>query len=159
MAEAEFTRDWALVQVSPGINLVKLTMLAGHRLRGWPGLIGATVGLLLPSAGLTVLMTAGFAAIRGYPLVQAALKGILPATIGLGLAMAAQMAQPLMGRAYQEGPARLSAHIFILLVAALLMGVNSISPALVLLVCGAAAILLMGLIPAGRKPETEKSQP
>ena len=149
--EEEFARAWALVQISPGINLLKLTMLVGHRLRGWPGLAAASAGLLLPSGLVTVLMTAGFAAVRGQPLVQAAMKGILPATIGLSLAMAVQMAQPVLLRANQEGRVRLGTHLGLLASAALLMGIG-VSPVLVLLIAGGAAALLLALIPARRAP-------
>jgi chromate transporter len=151
MGEEEFVRTYALVQISPGINLIKLTMLLGHRLRGWAGLIFATAGMLLPSAGVTVLMTAGFSAIRQQPLVQAAMKGVMPATIGLSLAMAVQMGQPLFSRAYREGPARLGSNLAILAAAALLMAVNGISPVMVLLGAGAAGLLL-AVVPVKKPP-------
>jgi chromate transporter len=67
--EDEFVRTWALVQIAPGINLVKLTALMGYKLRGWPGLLAANAGLLLPSVLATVLMTAGFSAIQSQPVV------------------------------------------------------------------------------------------
>lgn len=146
--EEEFVRTWALAQISPGINLVKLTILIGRKLRGWPGLIVGAGGLMLPSAAITVLMTAGFSAIRSQPLVQAAMRGVLPATIGLSLTMAINMAQPVLARAHKEGPSRLGVHLFILAAAALLMADPNVSPLAVLLLAGGAAILLLGLIPA-----------
>jgi chromate transporter len=157
--EAEFVRLWALVQIAPGINLVKLTLLVGHRLRGWPGLIAAGAGLLLPSAAVTVLMTAGFTVIQSQPLVRAAMRGVLPATIGLSLAMGVQMAQPLITQAYKEGTPRLAAHLVIITAAALLMAVNSVSPVVVLLAAGGAAVLLLAVIPARKKPLPAKAPP
>ena len=151
MTEDEFVRTWALAQISPGINLVKLTVLIGHKLRGWPGLISTSLGLLLPSAGVTVLMTAGFSAIRGQPFVQAAMKGVLPATIGLSLAMAIQMAQPLLTRGYKEGWNRLAAHLLIIVTSAMLLGAASASPVVVLLVAGGSAVLLLMVIPSKQK--------
>jgi chromate transporter len=154
LSDEEFVRVWALVQVSPGINLVKLSMLIGHRLRGWPGLIVCTAGMLIPSAVVTVLMTAGFAVVRSQPLVQAAMRGVLPATIGLGMAMAVQLARPLLSDGYKEGPIRLGAHLFILSAAALLMAQGQVSPVMVLLLSGAAGILLLALLPVrGKTPE------
>jgi chromate transporter len=157
LEEEEFVRTWALAQISPGINLVKLTVLVGHRLRGWPGLIAGMAGLLLPSATLTVLMTAGFSVIRSQPLVQAAMKGVLPATIGLSLAMGVTTAQPVLSRARQEGPSRLGLHLSILAGAALLMAVPGVSPLVVLLLAGTAAILLLAVIPVRAVPPAEKS--
>ncbi len=150
--EETFVRTWALAQISPGINLLKLTVLVGYRLRGWPGLLAGVAGLLLPSGAATVLMTAGFSLIRGQPLVQAAMRGILPATIGLSLAMGVQMAQPLLTRARREGKARLGVHLLILVGAALLLGLGNVSPVVVLLVSGAAAVILLALIPLKAEP-------
>jgi chromate transporter len=147
MNEEEFVRTWALAQISPGINLLKLTVLMGYRLRGWPGLVAGAAGLLIPSAMITVLMTAGFALVRSQPLVQAAMKGILPATIGLSLSMAYQMGQPLLSRAQKEGRPRLAANLAILAAAGLLLASGIISPVLVLLLAGVAAMLLMAIVP------------
>lgn len=149
--EEEFTRAWALAQIAPGINLVKLTAMIGYRLRGWSGLLAAMSGLLLPSGLVTVLMTAGFSNIRSQPLVQAAMKGILPATIGLMLAMGIKMAQPLLHRAYQEGWARLSTHLTVLTGAALLLGVSNISPITVLLLAGFVTALLLAIVPIDKQ--------
>ena len=140
-------RTWALVQISPGINLLKLTMIIGHRLRGWPGLISASAGLLIPSGIVTVLMTAGFALIRSQPVIRAVMKGVLPATIGLSLAMLVQMGQPLFSRAAQEGPARLGISLLPLAGAALLLGVWHISPVLVLMISGVVTVGLFAVIP------------
>jgi len=156
LEEDEFVRDWAMVQISPGINLVKFTALIGYRLLGWPGLATAMAGLLLPSALATVLMTAGFSAIRDLPVVKAAMKGILPATVGLSVTMSLQMGQTLLTRAHKEGPLRLSAHLLILAAAAVLMAVTSLSPVLLLLICGGAAIFFLAVIPVKKKQAEEK---
>jgi chromate transporter len=137
MDESEFARSWALVQVSPGINLIKLTALVGFQLRGWPGLLAAMAGILLPSAIITVVMTAGFSQAREIPAVQAALRGIAPATIGLSLAMAAQIAYPLLNKARTEGRGILAAHLLVLAGSALLLGLAALTPVAVLALSGA----------------------
>jgi chromate transporter len=146
--EDTFVRTWALSQISPGINLLKLTVLIGFKLRGWPGLLAGVAGLLIPSAAATVLMTAGFAEIRGFALVQAAMRGILPATIGLSLAMAVQMGQPLVMRGQREGPARLVMQLSVMLAAALLLALWGVSPLIILLAAGGVTIGLHALLPA-----------
>lgn len=151
MTEEEFVRTWAFVQIAPGINLLKLTVMLGYRLRGWVGIVIAMAGLLLPSATVTVLMTAGFTTIRNVPWIQAMMQGILPAAIGLSFAMAVQMAQPILTRAYREGWSRLGAQVIILVSAALLMGLFKLSPAIILLLSGAAAMGLLVVIPACRE--------
>ena len=99
LTDAEFAKDWALVQISPGINLIKITVVIGHQLRGWPCLLAAISGLLLPSATITVLMTAGFVIIRDWPFVKAAMRGVIPATIGISVGLGIQMAQAPLSRA------------------------------------------------------------
>ncbi len=156
--DGDLVRLWALVQIAPGVNLIKLTILIGRRLRGWAGLVATSAGLLLPSAVATALMTAGFTAIHGQPLVQAAMRGILPATIGLSLAMAVQMAQPLFSQASREGRPRLAMHLVILVGSALLMAAGGgISPLVVLLAAGAAALLVFAFLPS--KPEKPVTGP
>lgn len=148
MDEQEFVRTWALSQVTPGINLLKLTILIGSRLRGWSGVVVCASGLMIPTALITALMTAGFAVIRVQPVVQAVMKGIMPAAIGLSLAMIIQMAQPLFTRAYREGPGRMSVSIGVLASAAFLMALGSISPVMVLVLAGGLTMLLMAVVPA-----------
>jgi chromate transporter len=155
MDEEEFLRDWALAQISPGINLVKLTILIGYQMRGWPGVAAAMAGLLLPSGATTAIMTAGYSIIRSQPLIQAAMRGILPATIGLGLAMGVQMAQPLLSQARREGYLRLGAHLLIIAVAALLLSFTSLSPVLLLVLAGVAAIPLLAFIPGENRSQVK----
>jgi chromate transporter len=103
LTEAEFARFWSLVQLAPGINLVCLTILIGRRISGTKGIALALAGLLLPSAAVTVLLTAFYQHVQNAPLVRDALHGILPATVGLGLVTAWQIARPPLARSYGEG--------------------------------------------------------
>lgn len=94
VTEAEFARFWSLVQIAPGINLLALTILIGRRTAGAQGIAPALAGLLLPSAGVTVLLTASYQRIQDAAPVRDALHGIIPATVGLGLVTAWQIARP-----------------------------------------------------------------
>jgi chromate transporter len=147
LSEAEFAKAWALVQISPGINLLKLTGVIGFRLRGWPGLLAALVGLLLPSATITVLMTAGFAVIRDLPAAKAAMRGVVPATIGLSLSLAVQMAQSPLAHARREGAFSVVVHVGMLGGAALLFAAWHVSPVLVLALAGIGGAFLLGEAP------------
>lgn len=127
--------------------MVKMTVLIGYYLRGWRGLAASMSGLLLPSAAITVLMTAGFTAISDLPAVKAILKGVLPAAVGLSLAMSLQMAQTLLARAWREGKPRFSLHIAILVGSALLLSLLNWSPLPVLALAGLVALVLHSLQP------------
>ena len=105
LSEAEFTRNWALVQIVPGINLLGLTILIGKRVAGAKGVALALLGLLLPSVTITLLLTALYESIQHLEVVQAAVRGIIPATVGLGLLTSLHMARPLLVASLSEGKA------------------------------------------------------
>ena len=142
LTEAEFVRDWALVQLAPGINLLGLIVLIGRRWGGMQGIALALAGLLLPSAAVTVLMTALYAQAASQPLVQAALHGILPATVGLGLATAYQIARPLVRQSAREGRASLALSVALVATCALVAACWSRLPVFVIL-CGSGAIFAL----------------
>lgn len=96
MGEAEFARAWAVCQLSPGINLLSLTILLGQRVGGKWGPLLAMAGLLLPSVVVTLLITASYARVRNNDTVRAAFAGVLPATVGIGLYSAMRTARPLL---------------------------------------------------------------
>ena len=99
----EFMRLWNLCILTPGINLVALTVLIGRKLGGTWGIAVSLTGLLLPSATITCLITAGFAIVQQMPMVQAILRGVVPATGGIMLLVGLNFALPLIRRSYKEG--------------------------------------------------------
>lgn len=108
LTDEEFLRSWAMCQIPPGMHVISLAMLIGRRLGGWPGIFVATVGLLLPSATLTAIATAGFAEIRSWPALSGALAGVIPAAVGIGLLMTTQLAVPTLRRSWSAGWPRLA---------------------------------------------------
>ena len=69
LTAGEFTRDWALCQAAPGINLVGMTILVGRQVAGIPGALVAVFGLLFPSVAITITMTALYASFRDSALL------------------------------------------------------------------------------------------
>jgi chromate transporter len=84
----QFALSAGLSNITPGINLLAQTILIGRWLAGWPGLLGGLLGLLVPAAVITVLLSVVFVAVSHAPLAVAALHGVIPATAGMTLAMA-----------------------------------------------------------------------
>src|SRR5258708_8948450 len=80
--EEEFLRFWSLCLMTPGINLIGLTILIGRKLGGVRGIVASLTGLLLPSAVITCLLTAGFTPLEHPPVVQATLQGGISSTAG-----------------------------------------------------------------------------
>jgi chromate transporter len=150
MTMDEFIRFWSLCVMTPGINLVALTVLIGRKFAGTRGIIASLAGLLVPSATITCLLAAGFRLIQSSPAVQAILRGIIPATAGIMLLVGLNFAQPLFKQAYKEGTFRLLISAAIILIGFIAIIVFHASVILVLL---GSALLSMMLFTAWHKPE------
>jgi len=138
ITEAEFVRDWALCQVSPGMGLLALTALIGRRLGGAWGIALALSGLLLPSVTMTVAITASYLHFQHNTFVRHAVQGIVPGAVGVGLLTAGQMAGPLLAVARREGRSMLGLAIALLAGGAAIAAVGRV-PTLAIL-CGAGVI-------------------
>ena len=135
VSDAEFGRFFGLVQLAPGINLLALTVLLGRRVAGVRGIVLSLTGLLLPSAALTVLMTAAYAHFQHNLWIQAALRGIVPAIVGIGLMTAGQIALPLLKSSRRTGKTAFALSLLVLAGAALAAWLSHL-PVLVILLSG-----------------------
>lgn len=99
----EFTHLWSLCVLTPGINLVAVTVLIGKKLGGAWGIVASLAGMLLPSALITCLLTALFQHIEHLAAVQAVLRGVIPATGAIMLLVGLNFLHPLTARARSEG--------------------------------------------------------
>ena len=135
----EFAHGFSMCQLTPGINLLALTILLGWRLRGPTGVAVSLAGLLLPSVTITVLMTALYAGVRDHPVVRAALRGIVPATVGLGLLMSWQIARPLLAASRGIGNGSLLVDVLVLTTSGLLLLYFS-PPIIALLLAGGTVV-------------------
>jgi len=137
ITEEQFNRDWALCQMTPGINLIALTILVGKQAGGWRGVVVSLAGLLLPSALVTAMLTAGFLLIKDQPSVKGALRGILPATVGLGFVTACQMASQPLQASRARGRWQMLFALILLAGSAGLLWTGNVSVTVVLLIAGA----------------------
>ena len=115
----EFMHLWNLCLLTPGINLVALTVLIGKKLGGTWGIVASLAGLLLPSATITCLLAAIFKQIEHVAAVQAVLRGVIPATGGIMLLVGLNFALPLIRRGYKEGALYLLASSVLIIACAL----------------------------------------
>jgi chromate transporter len=152
LSAEQFTRDWAICQIAPGINLLGLTILIGRRIGGPAGAFVALLGLLLPSVTITIGLTALYAIARNLGPAEAALQGIIPATAGLGLLLAVQTSRPLLQQAEAEGRVAQGLAWLILLGSALLY-VLFRPPVIIMLIGGG----VVGAVGAAllRRPTTD----
>jgi chromate transporter len=138
LSAEEFTRDWAICQAAPGINLLCMTILVGRRVAGMPGALVALAGLLLPSVTITIAMTALYADLRNQPVVQAALRGVVPATVGLGLLLTVNMVRPLLKSSRRES--NVSLIVSLIIVAGSSLAVVVWELPVILVLCGAGIV-------------------
>ena len=117
-------------------------MLIGHLLRGLPGGLACSVGMLLPSTLVTIVFTMFFVQLTTNPIGAAAMDAILPATAGLTVAVGYRLTQEELagqGRRVQVVSLALIAASFVLL------GLLNVNSALVVLLAGLAGALLYRL--------------
>ncbi|HVB72927.1 MAG TPA: chromate transporter [Ktedonobacteraceae bacterium] len=152
----EFAQLWNLCILTPGINLVALTVLIGRKLGGAWGVAISLAGMLLPSALITCLLTAGFISIENLPAVQAILRGVIPATGGIMLLVGLNFAQPLIRKGYKEGVPYLLGSAVIVIACALAIILLKLSVILVIL--GAALLGALFFSPKPAAPLLEEGE-
>lgn len=152
----DITRFWSLCILTPGINLVALTVLIGRKLGGTWGIVASLAGLLLPSAIITCLLTALFTQIEHVAAVQAILRGVIPATGAIMLLVGLNFALPIFRRSYKEGFFYLAGSIIVILACFLAVILLKLPVVVVIL----AAIVLGALFfaPKPSSPLTEEQQ-
>ncbi len=79
----------AVSETTPGPIMVNLATYVGHQQGGFLGAVLATVGVVLPSFIIILLVTAVFRGFLKNKNIQAILKGLKPAIIGIIIATGA----------------------------------------------------------------------
>ena len=129
IGETEFLDMVAISQSAPGPLAVNISAFVGQKIKGLMGLITSTLGAILPSFIIIILVASVFLGIENSPVVQRVFQGIRPAVVAL-------IAVPVisMGKT-----AKVNKKNFIIpLLAAVLVAIFKITPIYVIL--GAAAI-------------------
>lgn len=133
----EFGHLWNLCLFTPGINLIALTILIGHKLAGARGIAASLAGLLLPSVAVTCALAAGFEAVQHNPAVHAMLRGVVPATAGIMGVVALNFARPLFRRGRDEGHGSLGISTAMMILGALALIVVKLPVVALLALCAA----------------------
>ena len=134
LSEEEFLSGLALAQAFPGVNIVNLAIWIGYRMRGTPGAVAGTCGIIVPPAIVVVVIAAGFAALTAYPLTHLVLDGVGAAAVGLSL----QMGLLATYRAAEKGVLPIA----VMIVSFVAVGLLHLSLPLVVLVLGPISVAL-----------------
>ncbi len=149
----EFLRLWNLCLLTPGINLIALTVLIGKKLGGIWGIVASLAGLLLPSALITCLLAAVFVQIEHNVAVQAVLRGVIPATGGIMLLVALNFARPLIQKGAKAGRGSVLASGTLVIASALAIMLLKLSVIVVVLGAACLGALFFSLRPARPRQE------
>jgi chromate transporter len=91
----EYANIIGMCQITPGINIIAYTILIGQRLAGGVGIFVSLIGLILPSAAITIGISAIYASISEVSRVQASLRSLFAAIFGIALATNWRNARPI----------------------------------------------------------------
>jgi len=152
----EFTHLWNLCVITPGINLVALTVLIGRKLGGVWGIVVSLAGLLLPSATVTCLLAATFKQIENQAVVQAVLRGVIPATGAIMLLVGWNFALPIIRRGHKEGVLYLLGSSVVIIACALAIILLKIS--VIIIIPGAAFLGGLFFSPKPASPLSTKEE-
>lgn len=83
MSESEFLDAIALSQGSPGAIAVNTSIYVGYTIKGIPGALVATLGTVLPSFIIILVIARFFFQFRNNPIVEKIFLGIRPAIVAL----------------------------------------------------------------------------
>ena len=81
--ETEFLDMVAISQSAPGPLAVNISAFVGQKMKGIMGLIISTLGAILPSVIIIILIASVFIGIENSPIVQRIFQGIRPAVVAL----------------------------------------------------------------------------
>jgi chromate transporter len=76
--------------------MTAVAVAVGHQVRGWLGSVVAVLALVLPSAVLTLLLTAAYESLRNGPALRLLSATLLPAALAFILAAALRFGKDLL---------------------------------------------------------------
>lgn len=83
ISEEELPDIIALAQSAPGVLAVNMSIFSGYKMRGTKGAIAATLGSVLPSFLIILLIAMLFTGYQDNPVVVRIFKGIRPVVVSL----------------------------------------------------------------------------
>lgn len=125
----------AISQTAPGSIAVNTAVLVGRRLAGWPGIISAVLGTVMPPLILLSVLSVGYSAFISNRPIQLILRGMEAAVIALILNSVVSMAIP-----YIKHKDVLSAALMI--IACLLSAVFKVNVVYILIGSGVLGVIL-----------------
>lgn len=128
----EFSEALTLAQSAPGPIAINSAVFVGYKLRGIKGVMMTTLGTVLPSFAIILLIAIFFAGVKDNAVVERIFKGLRPAVVAL-------IAVPVINMLKKKRFAW--RYVLIAALATVAVAVFQISPVLVIIVAGIAGIV------------------
>lgn len=144
----------SLATVLPGPIAVNTIAYVGHRLRGTPGALVSTIGVILPAFLLMLALTVAYLSWGQMPVVSKLFMGFIPAVTAIILVAAWNMGRKTIKGVYEA--------VITVIAAALMVWHGSFTVSLaIIVVSGVAGWLIFREQPvaASNKPESESKSP
>ena len=91
--EEELPDMVALAQSAPGLLTVNMAVFAGHRLRGVPGSVAATLGCILSPILIILIIAMFLGSYSDLPVVEKIFSGVRPAAVAVMVAFTVRLAR------------------------------------------------------------------
>lgn len=103
ITDEEYASIIGMCQLTPGMNIIAYTILIGKKLAGCIGIFISLIGLILPSAFITVILTTIYTSISKSARVHSALHTVFAAIFGISLATNWRNVRPIIIKNYKRG--------------------------------------------------------
>ncbi len=152
--ETEFSSALALARIMPGVNIVNLAVLIGHRLVGLSGAVAAVAGLLVGPSLIVIAAAVLYRYFAGVMILDAVLAGTAAAAAGLLIGTGVRSGGQIVRRGLKSNgrTAQGVGTIVILVATFVLVGVLRFPTAPTVLCLAPCSLALAWF--AGRKPPT-----
>jgi chromate transporter len=137
---SEFADAVAVGNALPGPIAPQVSAFVGYKLAGAPGAIAATMGTVLPTTLLMLVMVAFFFGVKDSPAVKSMLRAVRPVIVGLLLWTAYDMGKTVFGTDAGGWTTALTTgwdRVLLCAIALALLTLTKLNPAFIIL--GAAA--------------------
>jgi chromate transporter len=96
LGESEFSAALALARIMPGVNIINLAVLIGHRLMGLAGAVAAVMGLLAGPSLVVIGLAILYRQFAGSIILDTVLQGMAASAAGLLIAMGLKSASRII---------------------------------------------------------------
>ena len=141
----EFSDLTVIAESTPGPIAINCSTYTGYKKAGLPGAVAATLGMVLPSFVILLLISLFFENILAYPIIAKAFRGIRVAVSILILQAGFNMARKMLKKVKTKVSSLLFLLFFFLVSLCLTLFNLRLSTILLILAAGTAGFLLYGL--------------